>query len=89
MKRRSLAALAVCVLIVCAGNTGAQTRTRVVVLGSGTPNADPDRYGPAVAVVVDDASYLVDAGVESLFLLILAATFRARPPKRSGAAKLE
>lgn len=41
----------------------AQARTRVVVLGTGTPNADPDRYGPAVAVVVDDASYLVDAGV--------------------------
>ncbi len=40
-----------------------QTRTHVVVLGTGTPNADPDRYGPAVAVVVDDASYLVDAGV--------------------------
>src|SRR5712692_535767 len=34
-------------------------RTRVVVLGTGTPNADPDRFGPAVAVVVDDASYLV------------------------------
>jgi ribonuclease BN (tRNA processing enzyme) len=41
----------------------AQARTHVVVLGSGTPNADPDRYGPAVAVVVDDTSYLVDAGV--------------------------
>jgi ribonuclease BN (tRNA processing enzyme) len=38
-------------------------RTRVVILGTGTPNADPDRYGPAVAVVVDDASYLVDFGV--------------------------
>jgi hypothetical protein len=25
--------------------------------------ADPDRYGPSVAVVVDDASYLVDLGV--------------------------
>jgi ribonuclease BN (tRNA processing enzyme) len=33
------------------------------MLGTGTPNADPERYGPAVAVVVDDASYLVDAGV--------------------------
>jgi ribonuclease BN (tRNA processing enzyme) len=41
----------------------APSRTRVVMLGTGTPNADPDRYGPAVAVVVDDASYLVDAGV--------------------------
>ena len=39
------------------------TRTRVVMLGTGTPNADPDRHGPAVAVVVDDWSYLFDAGV--------------------------
>jgi len=41
----------------------AQSRSRVVMLGTGTPNADPDRYGPAVAVVVDDTSYLVDFGV--------------------------
>lgn len=37
-------------------------RTRVVMLGVGTPNADPDRSGPATAVVVDDRAYLVDAG---------------------------
>ena len=36
--------------------------THVVLLGTGTPNADPDRAGPAVAVVVNGASYLVDAG---------------------------
>src|ERR1019366_7784108 len=36
--------------------------TRVVVLGTGTPNADPDRAGPAVAIVVNGRSYLVDAG---------------------------
>lgn len=41
----------------------AQSRTRVVMLGTGTPNADPDRFGPALAVIVDDASYLVDFGV--------------------------
>jgi ribonuclease Z len=39
------------------------TRTRVLILGTGTPIADPDRFGPSVAVVVDDAAYLVDAGV--------------------------
>jgi ribonuclease BN (tRNA processing enzyme) len=38
-------------------------RTRVVLLGTGTPNADPERMGPCVAVVVDDIPYLVDAGV--------------------------
>ena len=37
-------------------------RTRVVMLGVGTPNADPERSGPATAVVVDDQAYLVDAG---------------------------
>ena len=36
--------------------------THVVLLGTGTPNADPDRSGPAVAVVVNRTSYLVDAG---------------------------
>ena len=37
-------------------------RTQVVLLGTGTPNAEPDRSGSAVAVVVDDVPYLVDAG---------------------------
>ena len=37
-------------------------RTQLVLLGTGTPNADPDRSGPAVAIVVDDVPYLVDAG---------------------------
>jgi ribonuclease BN (tRNA processing enzyme) len=36
--------------------------TRVVMLGTGTPNADPDRSGPAVAVVRGADAYLVDAG---------------------------
>ena len=37
-------------------------RTRVVLLGTGTPNADPERMGPAVAIVVNGAAYLIDAG---------------------------
>lgn len=36
--------------------------TKVVLLGTGTPNADPARSGPCVAVVVRGASYLVDFG---------------------------
>ncbi len=32
------------------------------MLGTGTPNADPERSGPAVAVVRSGAAYLVDAG---------------------------
>ena len=38
------------------------TRTRVVLLGTGTPVPDPDRSGPATAIVVDDSVYLVDFG---------------------------
>jgi ribonuclease Z len=36
--------------------------TQVVMLGTGTPNADPERSGPAVAIVVNDTPYLVDFG---------------------------
>ena len=34
----------------------------MVLLGTGTPNADPDRSGPAVAVVTGGRAYLVDCG---------------------------
>lgn len=36
--------------------------THVVLLGTGTPNADPARSGPATAVLVDGRAYLIDAG---------------------------
>jgi ribonuclease BN (tRNA processing enzyme) len=36
--------------------------TRVVLLGTGNPNPDPDRSGPAVAVVAGGHPYLVDCG---------------------------
>src|SRR3954466_9881228 len=32
------------------------------MLGTGTPIPDPDRSGPAVAIVVDSVAYLFDAG---------------------------
>ena len=37
-------------------------RTQVVMLGTGNPPADPDRSGPATAIVVDGTPYLVDFG---------------------------
>ncbi len=40
----------------------ADAGTRLVLLGTGTPNADPRRMGPAVAVVVGEQAYLVDMG---------------------------
>ena len=37
-------------------------RTKVVLLGTGTPVPDPDRSGPSTAIVVDDRAYLIDFG---------------------------
>lgn len=37
-------------------------QTKVVLLGTGTPGATPDRSGPATAIVVNDTAYLVDFG---------------------------
>jgi ribonuclease BN (tRNA processing enzyme) len=40
----------------------APPRTQIVILGTGTPIADPERQGPSVAIIVDGVSYLIDAG---------------------------
>ena len=40
----------------------AETRTLVVALGTGHPAPNPNRFGPATAIIVDRTSYLVDAG---------------------------
>ena len=36
--------------------------SQIILLGTGTPNADPTRSGPSVAIVVGDQAYLVDFG---------------------------
>jgi len=36
--------------------------TCVVMLGTGTPKPDPDRSGPATAIVVNETPYLIDFG---------------------------
>ena len=36
--------------------------TKLIILGSGTPNPDPDRYGSGYAVVVNDSAYIIDFG---------------------------
>src|SRR4051812_10301587 len=36
--------------------------TRVILLGTGTPNPDPDRMGPSVAIVSGEHVYIVDCG---------------------------
>ncbi|MFQ5822901.1 MAG: MBL fold metallo-hydrolase [bacterium] len=40
----------------------AENGTKIVLLGTGTPNADPDRSGPSVAIVVNKTSYIIDFG---------------------------
>jgi len=41
---------------------GKNGSTRVVMLGTGTPRPDPNRSGPATAIVVNDTPYLIDFG---------------------------
>lgn len=36
--------------------------TKIVMLGTGNPRPEPDRSGPATAIVVDDTPYLIDFG---------------------------
>jgi ribonuclease BN (tRNA processing enzyme) len=36
--------------------------THVVMLGTGTPRPDPNRSGPATAIIVNDIPYLIDFG---------------------------
>lgn len=72
--RTRSAAIAYVATVLAAGCGGATDRgapsdrahyeqgTHLVLLGTGTPNAEPDRSGPAVAVIVDGVAYLVDAG---------------------------
>ena len=54
--------------------------TRVVLLGTGTPIANPARSGPAVALVVRGSVYLVDAGH--------GIVLRAEEARRHGVAEL-
>lgn len=49
----------------CQKNSDSVTKTEesfVVLLGTGTPNAEPDRSGPATAVVSNGHAYIVDCG---------------------------
>src|SRR6186997_3274742 len=36
--------------------------TQIVLLGTGTPSPDPERSGPATAIVVNGTPYLIDFG---------------------------
>ena len=38
------------------------TKTKLVLLGTGTPNACPENSGPASAIIVNNQAYLIDFG---------------------------
>lgn len=59
----------------------AEPAMQLVLLGTGTPNADPDRFGPSLAVVVNNRPYLVDFGP--------GVVRRAAAAHRNGVAGLE
>jgi ribonuclease Z len=54
--------LALLMALPCTAQEKKQAGTRVILLGTGNPNPDPDRAGPATAIVVNGAVYLVDCG---------------------------
>ncbi len=81
-------ALSFVVALTCigVGNAAAQSRTQVIILGSGTPIPDPERSGPSVAIVVDSTAYLFDAGTGIVRRAVAAARtgIRALQPQRLG-----
>jgi len=67
LTRIVLQAATLLLLVACSGKPAgpavqATADARVVILGTGNPNADPLRSGPAIAVVFRGKVYLVDAG---------------------------
>ena len=63
MKRLSVLPLSVIALYLPQTQTAAASEiTKIVLLGTGTPITDPDRSGPATAIIVNDTPYLVDFG---------------------------
>ena len=54
--------LAVCCVAQQQPSTTSPSKTQVVLLGTGNPFPDPDRSGPATAIVVNGRAYLVDFG---------------------------
>jgi len=63
-------------------------RTKIVLLGTGTPVPDPDRSGPATAIVVDDRAYVVDFGPGIVRRAESAALTRKIPAVEPGNLKV-
>jgi ribonuclease BN (tRNA processing enzyme) len=66
LKYWTIVTISLLILITSLSAQQEQTRptshTQVVLLGTGTPPADPDRSGPSTAIIVNDTPYLIDFG---------------------------
>lgn len=66
LKRRLILGLLLCIVLQPAIARAEGLRpspiTQIVLLGTGTPSPDPDRSGPATAIIVNGVPYLVDFG---------------------------
>lgn len=49
-------------LLILVFSSASFSETKLIILGSGTPNPDPERYGSGYAVVVNESAYIVDFG---------------------------
>ena len=58
----SLNALAIALCTALALGAADQPATKIIMLGTGTPRPNPDRSGPATAILVGDRAYLIDFG---------------------------
>ncbi len=63
MRRLVQKALVAWVLVsLCVCPAEERPHTKVILLGTGTPFPNPERSGPATAILVGDRAYLVDFG---------------------------
>jgi ribonuclease BN (tRNA processing enzyme) len=81
IQRRWLIPAVFCALLAACSPPPPATDAKVVVLGTGNPNPDPLRSGPAVAVIAHGKVYLVDAGP--------GLVRRAEAARKAGVAELK
>lgn len=94
MANRLIVGVVAAIAVLAIGKSAAPTRglprapvsdsgARVVLLGTGTPIPDPERGGPALAIVVNGASYVVDAGPGVVRRAVAAAMRDSMPALRA------
>ena len=63
-------------------------KTQIVLLGTGHPTPDPDRSGPATAIIVNGTPYLIDFGAGVVRRLGAAAYFKGVKALQPGNMKI-